>query len=50
MSFEFIRKLPTPEEIKENFPLSNQLKELKKSRDEEIKKFLPVKATNFLLS
>lgn len=49
MSFEFIRKLPTPDEIKEQFPLSTQLQELKKNRDEEIKKVFTGESKKFLV-
>ena len=38
MSFEYIRKLPTPDEIREEFPFPAHLTELKKKRDEEIRK------------
>ena len=34
----FLRKLPTPEEIKELYPLSQELVEIKRKNDEEIKK------------
>ena len=36
MSFEFIRKLPTPTEIKEEFPVPEKLAALKAQRDKEI--------------
>ena len=36
MSFEFIRKLPTPAEIKEMLPLSEELAEMKARRDAEL--------------
>ncbi len=49
MSFEFIRKLPTPDEIKEQFPLSSQMQELKKNRDEEIKKVFTGESNKFLV-
>lgn len=49
MSFEFIRKLPTPDEIKEQFPLSVQMQELKKKRDEEIKKVFTGESNKFLV-
>ena len=35
MSFEFIKKLPTPQEIREKYPLSEELAAIKKARDEE---------------
>ncbi len=37
MQMEFIRKLPTPAELKEQFPLPKEIKELKEQRDSEIK-------------
>jgi 3-deoxy-7-phosphoheptulonate synthase len=30
MSFEYIQKLPTPDEIREEFPLTKELAKLKK--------------------
>jgi len=38
MSFEKIRRIPTPEEIIDIAPLSEDLKQLKASRDEELRK------------
>lgn len=38
MAFEFINKLPTPAEIKEQFPLPTEFVALKAKRDEEVKK------------
>ena len=49
MSFEYIRKLPTPDEIKDQFPLSTQLQELKKNRDNEIKKVFTGESKKFLV-
>lgn len=49
MSFEFIKKLPSPEEIKEQLPLSADLIELKKQRDAEIKDVLTGKSNKFLV-
>ena len=37
MSFEFIKKLPTPAEIREQFPLPDELAKIKEQRDAEIK-------------
>ncbi len=47
--YEFIRKLPTPEEIKEQFPVSPALIALKKQRDEEIRDVFTGKSNKFLL-
>ena len=33
MSFTFLNQLPSPAEIKHDFPLSEELKQLKKERD-----------------
>ena len=38
MNMNFIRKLPTPKEIKEMYPLDEELKKVKEKNDEEIKK------------
>ena len=38
MNMDFIRKLPTPKEIKELYPLNENLKKIKEKNDEEIKK------------
>lgn len=47
--YEFIRKLPTPEEIKEQFPVSPELIALKKQRDAEIRDVFTGKNNKFLL-
>lgn len=49
MSFTFIKKLPTPDEIKETYPLSPELKEQKKKRDLEIAEVLQSKSDKFLV-
>lgn len=49
MSFEFIKKLPTPEEIREEFPLPAGLSELKAQRDAEIRDVLTGKSNKFLV-
>mgnify|MGYP006987870533 FL=1 len=36
MSFTFLNELPSPAEIKQNYPLSDKLKALKKERDAAI--------------
>lgn len=38
MAFEFINKLPTPAEIKEQFPLPAEFVARKAERDEEVKR------------
>lgn len=49
MSFQFITKIPTPAEIKEQFPLSMKLAELKEQRDIQIKKVFTGESDKFLL-
>lgn len=49
MSFEFIRKLPTPAEIKEMLPLSEELAEMKARRDAEITAVLTGESNKFLV-
>lgn len=49
MSFTFMKKLPTPDEIKETYPLSPELKEQKKKRDREIADVLQGKSDKFLV-
>lgn len=38
MSMNFLRKLPIPKEIKEQFPMSDDLVKIKKERDKEIRR------------
>ena len=40
MGFEFINKLPTPAEIREQFPVPAKIAAIKATRDEEIRKVL----------
>lgn len=49
MSFEFIRKLPTPAEIKEEFPVPAELISLKEKRDAEIRDVICGKSNKFLV-
>lgn len=49
MSFQFLQKLPTPEEIKNEYALSSKLAELKKQRDEEISKVITGDSDKFLI-
>ena len=46
---EFIRKLPTPEELKEQFPLDASVAPIKESRDKEIADIFEGKSDKFLL-
>ncbi len=49
MSFTFLKQLPTPEEIKETYPLSKELTELKAKRDHDISNVLTGKDSRFLV-
>ena len=49
MSFEFIQKLPTPDEIRSQFPLPEKLAMLKQRRDAEIREVLTGKSNKFLV-
>lgn len=49
MGFDFIKKLPTPDEIREDFPVSKELQELKKKRDIEIAKVFTGESDKFLV-
>ena len=40
MGLEFINKLPTPAEIREQFPIPAELAALKEKRDAEIRKIM----------
>ena len=49
MNMNFIRKLPTPKEIKEMYPLDENLKEIKAKNDEEIQKVFRGESDKFIL-
>lgn len=49
MSFEFVRKLPTPAEIREELPLSPELNKIKEARDAEIRDVITGKSNKFLV-
>ena len=49
MSMNMIRKLPTPQEIKDLYPLSDKIVETKKKRDKEIADVFTGKSNKFLL-
>lgn len=49
MSFEFVQKLPTPEEILSEYALPANLVALKKERDEEIRKVFTGESKKFLV-
>ena len=49
MSFEYIQKLPTPDEIREEFPLTKELAALKAERDAMISDVFTGKSDKFLV-
>ena len=49
MSLEFVRKIPTPTEIREQYPLSARATEIKKQRDAEIAKVFTGDSDKFLV-
>ncbi len=49
MSYDFVKKLPTPTEIKEMLPLSDKLIALKKERDLQIKDVFTGKSKKFIV-
>ena len=49
MSFHYVNQLPTPAEIREQFPVPARLAELKKQRDREISDVLTGKSNKFLV-
>ncbi len=49
MSFEFIQKLPTPEEIKNQYALPKPLADIKIQRDAEIRDVITGKSNKFLV-
>lgn len=49
MNMNFIRKLPTPKEIKEMYPLDKKLAEIKAKNDEEIRKVFTGESDKFIL-
>lgn len=49
MNMEFVRKLPIPKEIKEQYPLSEEAKKIKEKRDNELKDIFSGKSDRFVL-
>ena len=45
----FKRKLPIPKDIKEMFPITEELKKIKEARDQEVKDILSGKSNKFML-
>lgn len=49
MSFEFVKKLPTPSEIRAQYPVPEKLARLKEERDREIRDVITGKSNKFLV-
>ena len=49
MNMDFLRKLPTPLEIKKMYPISKEIEDIKKNRDEELKNIFLGKSNKFIL-
>ena len=49
MSFEFVKKLPTPSEIRAQYPVPEKLAKLKEERDHEIRDVITGKSNKFLV-
>ena len=49
MSFQYVSQLPTPKEIREEFPVLEKLAKLKKQRDQEISDVITGKSNKFLV-
>lgn len=49
MAFEFIKQLPTPQEIREQYPITDDLKAVKKERDALIQDVIMGKSDKFLV-
>lgn len=49
MSFEFVKKLPTPAEVKEMYPVTEKVARIKKERDEMIRKVFTGESDKFLV-
>ena len=49
MSFRFVKQLPTPDEVKEQVPVSEALKKVKEKRDHEIQAVFTGESDKFLV-
>lgn len=49
MSFNFVKKLPTPAEIREQYPVSEHIIQTKKERDEMIRQVITGESNKFLV-
>ena len=50
MGFDFIKKLPTPEEIRNQYPIDAEIQAVKDARDKNCVMFLPESPINSLQS
>ena len=48
MSFQYLKKMPTPEEIKEQLPVPKNIQEIKTARDKEVADIITGKDNRFL--
>ena len=49
MNMEFFRKLPIPKDIKEQYPVTEEMARIKEKRDEEIRAVFEGRSDKFLL-
>ena len=49
MGFTFIKKLPTPSEIREQYPISEEIKKIKEQRDAQIRDVITGVSDKFLV-
>ena len=49
MNMQFFRKLPIPQEVKEELPITDEMAAVKRQRDEEIKEVFNGESDKFLL-
>ena len=49
MSFEYLKKLPSPEEIRKQYPITKTLAEKKAKRDQEIRHIITGQSQKFLV-
>ena len=49
MQMEFIRKLPTPQELKQEFPIDESIRKLKEDRDRQIRDIFEGRDNRLLL-
>ena len=48
MGFDFIKKLPTPEEIRNQYPIDAEIQAVKDTRDKELRDVFTGKSDKFL--